>query len=359
MKAHIVLGLSYGDEGKGAAVDYLAASLLKPLVVRFGGGAQCAHNVVTPGGLEHTFHLFGSATYQGVPTYLGSDVLIDPFVINGESHDLGEPQSLFADPNCLITTPLHRRMSEAWANENPGRSTGMGVWETRMMEKEHPDLSIHLRDLNRVGKVMELLTDQMKHYGLNVTEEELAFWTAKFAEASNRIWTIGFKSLASQYENLIFEGHQGLLLNGGGFGTSSDTTPKNAYRMCQGVTSDIKLIGAMRIYATRHGKGTLDEFWPQADKLPERHNDDHGYPGRFRVGWHNLRQIQADLQDFKVDEIYLSHVDRWDTLPWWMLDGKVQPTLKGYCEHLKKRLAPVTLLAFGPTRRDRREAKFV
>ena len=63
--AYVVVGLGFGDEGKGAIVDHLAAVHPVHTVVRYNGGAQAAHNVVLPDGRHHTFHQFGSGTFRG------------------------------------------------------------------------------------------------------------------------------------------------------------------------------------------------------------------------------------------------------------------------------------------------------
>ncbi|MFZ2242157.1 MAG: adenylosuccinate synthetase, partial [Gordonia amarae] len=64
----IVVGLGYGDESKGATVDYLASTIRDTAaVVRWSGGAQAAHNVCH-GPRHHTFRQFGSGTLRGVRT---------------------------------------------------------------------------------------------------------------------------------------------------------------------------------------------------------------------------------------------------------------------------------------------------
>nr|HNI24487.1 adenylosuccinate synthetase [Plasticicumulans sp.] len=56
MHAHAVIGAGYGDEGKGAATDRLAATLgPRALVVRHNGGAQAGHTVIAPDGRRHVF----------------------------------------------------------------------------------------------------------------------------------------------------------------------------------------------------------------------------------------------------------------------------------------------------------------
>lgn len=76
----IVAGLGYGDESKGATVDYLAAALPDVVaVVRWSGGAQAAHNV-RHGHRHHTFSQFGSGTFCDVRTILRAPMLVNPIL---------------------------------------------------------------------------------------------------------------------------------------------------------------------------------------------------------------------------------------------------------------------------------------
>lgn len=59
-RAILVQGLAFGDEAKGATVDKLCRELPVDLIVRFNGGGQAEHNVVTPTGVHHTFSQFGA-----------------------------------------------------------------------------------------------------------------------------------------------------------------------------------------------------------------------------------------------------------------------------------------------------------
>ena len=77
-RAIITVGLGFGDEGKGATVDFLARKLEADLVVRYCGGSQAGHNVQLPDGRRHTFSQFGAGTLAAARTYLGPNVIIDP-----------------------------------------------------------------------------------------------------------------------------------------------------------------------------------------------------------------------------------------------------------------------------------------
>src|SRR5215472_8223796 len=77
-RAIITVGLGFGDEGKGATVDYLTRHFGADLVVRYCGGSQAGHNVQLPDGRRHTFSQFGAGTLAGASgrprTYLGPGV---------------------------------------------------------------------------------------------------------------------------------------------------------------------------------------------------------------------------------------------------------------------------------------------
>src|SRR6476646_4048219 len=115
-RAIITVGLGFGDEGKGATVDFLARRLGADLVVRYCGGSQAGHNVELPDGRRHTFSQFGAGTLapQRPRTYLGPNVVIDPPALLREARHLeglgvADPFGLLSvHPRCLVTTYWHR-----------------------------------------------------------------------------------------------------------------------------------------------------------------------------------------------------------------------------------------------------------
>ena len=64
LRAYIVVDLGFGDSGKGLLTDFLVRHLEADVVVRYNGGAQAGHNVVTPDGRHHTFSQFGSGAFN-------------------------------------------------------------------------------------------------------------------------------------------------------------------------------------------------------------------------------------------------------------------------------------------------------
>ena len=68
MKNFVIIGLGFGDEGKGLITDYFCSKLKNPLVIRFSGGHQVGHTVIY-NDIRHMFSNFGSGTLRNIPTY--------------------------------------------------------------------------------------------------------------------------------------------------------------------------------------------------------------------------------------------------------------------------------------------------
>lgn len=87
-KIKVVIGSGFGDEGKGLMTDYFCSSFPRDesvLNVRFNGGAQAGHTVVTPYGLRHVFGHFGAGSFlPNVVTYLSSEFLVNPILFRKE-----------------------------------------------------------------------------------------------------------------------------------------------------------------------------------------------------------------------------------------------------------------------------------
>ena len=129
-RAWIVVDLGFGDAGKGGVTDFLARDQRADLVVRFNGGAQAGHNVVTPDGRHHTFSQFGAGTFAGVRTALGPAFLLHPLAMVVEAEHLvragdetklpdflrhlvpmcagGDPvRYVHRDPSVVVELPIH------------------------------------------------------------------------------------------------------------------------------------------------------------------------------------------------------------------------------------------------------------
>src|SRR6185369_4055405 len=97
-------------------VDYFVRQSGASTVVRYNGGAQAAHNVVTAEGLHHTFAQFGSGTLAGARTHLSRFMVVNPTFLFSEAKHLAEIMKVSMDGlfdritierDALVTTPFH------------------------------------------------------------------------------------------------------------------------------------------------------------------------------------------------------------------------------------------------------------
>lgn len=321
----IVVGLGFGDEGKGATVDALCADGSVSTVVRFNGGAQAAHNVIADG-RHHTFSQFGSGTLAGVPTLLSRHVLVEPIALATESRELealgvADPLSLMSiDAQALLTTPFHVAANRARENARGkdrhgscGKGIGETVWygllegTTRGVVVEGQEVIGEPGPAPVVGDCLDPTTlrrklDALARFyepliGDGISVDELVMLYRSFADAV-RITTDDVGRLADA-GRLVFEGAQGVLLDETyGFHphtTWSTTTPRNAKALLGGRKA--RVIGVTRTYQTRHGAGPLPtEDQAVLGRFPEAHNGTGEFQGAWRAG-----HLDAKLLRYSVD----------------------------------------------------------
>jgi len=352
-KAIIVVGLGYGDEGKGTIVDYLVRKRGAKEVVRFSGGHQAGHNVISPSGIWHCFVQFGSGTFvPGVRTYLSSQMFIEPEAILAENKFLineGVGDSLdrmVVDLDAAIITPVHKmvcQMSELSRGQKKFGSCGMGVGET-VRDKEK-GLAITVRDIGNE----RVLRDKMEVLGRarfeiakkllqnNWTEEMqvtydyfLNRWNIDelvrvYADFVTRITTFDSRKqnrFAGSLDNVvIFEGSQGMLLDPKyGFPphiTKTDLTFAAAQRLLpESKEFKVERLGVLRAFATRHGTGPfVTEDSELTSKLSDTYNITNNWQGGFRVGWFDLVASWYAIEaSGGVDSLAITNLDRLASL---------------------------------------------
>jgi adenylosuccinate synthase len=345
VKNFIVVGLGFGDEGKGAVVDYLSYMNPVDLVVRFNGGAQAAHTVVVPDGKFHTFHQLGSASFNpGVCTLLSKHMLVNPvaFLFEVEAFHLDAKgyslkNRVFVDDRALLTTPYHvalNRARETARGTAAHGTTGMGISET-VMDSIARESAMRVSDLTtHSSAIKKALTDtrdalavEMRRFGgLEVFDRiDMHAVLDNFAEFESYVTTLSpleSRQLLQSSRGIVFEGAQGVLLDENlGFHphtTWSQTTAINAIellteaRMYKNPANELVHIGVMRTYHTRHGPGPFpSEHFPRM--FPEYHNGDAGMAGQFRQGWLDMSLFKYAVacagKRLKLDGLAINHVD--------------------------------------------------
>jgi adenylosuccinate synthase len=346
-KAFVVAGLGFGDEGKGSIVDYLVRAHDADLVVRYNGGAQAAHNVVTPDGRHHTFSQFGAGMFvPGVRTHLSRFTILNPMSMVVEAGHLKELgiddvwKRTTIDEKALIITPYQQGLNKLmeWSRgENRHGTCGQGIGQTRSDYLEYGDEVPFAGDLQDGGKLrrkLNFIRERCKEKlgkldlsgvkdsadfrtQLAMFSDEALYWVDSFMELYMccALPVVGsFRSYNS--EVTVFEGAQGVLLD-----EKYGTAPHNTWTNCtydnaltllkeQGFTGRPERVGVMRSYLTRHGEGPF----PTEDRnltYPEPHNEDSGWQGRFRFGGLDWTLLRSSVRILGVvDWIAMNHMDQ-------------------------------------------------
>jgi adenylosuccinate synthase len=354
----VVTDLGFGDAGKGSIIDYLArnsGSPAAPVVVRFNGGAQAAHNVVTPDGCHHTFHQFGSAGFvPGARTHLSRFMLVNPLNLVREAEQLaavGVPDALgrlTIDEAALIVTPYHQaanRLREIARGDGRHGSCGEGIGETMADWLEFSADALQAGDLARpavaqrkleaarerkLTQLAELLpglkaNPQAKADLETLYDTQLAWAVMKFYAAFvsqvQIVATDHLGRLLQSTPEVLFEGAQGVLLDEWrGFHpytTWSTTTFANADQLLaeQGFDGEVRHLGLLRAYATRHGAGPFVTEDPALTAaIPDYHNGTNDWQREFRVGHFDLVAARYALEVAgRTDSLVITCLDRLPT----------------------------------------------
>jgi adenylosuccinate synthase len=342
--------LGFGDEGKGSIVDYICRSQKAEIVVRYNGGAQAAHNVVTDDGRHHTFSQFGSGTFAGAKTHLSSHMLVNPTAIFGEANHLSylgihDPYSrLTIERDALVTTPFHVAMNRlremARVDERHG-SCGMGIGETTDHALKHPNDAIKIGffdDPSYLRMKLEFIQDYFREEAKTLMDNMRGVrpdgWYREwdliisndtiehvmdyyYSEFRKRVRFVDADYIGKQMEahTTVFEGAQGVLLDQDwGFHpytTWTNCTFGNADQILErSGHTDVKRIGVLRGFATRHGAGP---FVTEDANLSykEAHNGEGPWQRTFRLGHFDTVMTHYALKVMgNVDEIALTHLDQ-------------------------------------------------
>ncbi len=344
-RAIITVGLGFGDEGKGATVDFLTRQYEADLVVRYCGGSQAGHNVQLPDGRRHTFSQFGAGTLSRDTdrprTYLGPNVVIDPLALLRESAHLGEmgvsnpTELLTVHPRCLVATVWHRTLNQVreMARDKDRHGTcGQGIGEARSYWLKHGADAIFAADLHRIDvlrdklellrqrSLLELqdLIDQISSDRLS----ELDLWDLNTEGVARHLSEAGRKggALSASVPDCrmaIFEGAQGVLLDEyRGFHpytTWSTVTAHHAWELVQQMGVDaVGVFGITRAYSTRHGEGPFPTYSTGlTTRLRDPGNPWNQWQGSIRCGWLDLPLLRyAAAVAGPLDGIVVNHLDQ-------------------------------------------------
>jgi len=277
MPAIVVLGVQWGDEGKGKATDQLAEQV--DYVVRFSGGNNAGHTVVTPAGEKFALHLMPSgALAPNATVVIGNGVVVDPKVLLAEIDGLAargievtHRMKISGDAHLIM--PHHRildRVTERYLGTNRIGTTGRGIGPA--YGDKVARMGIRVQDLLDPGilrKKLEMALrekDQILVKIYNRKPIDIDEVVAEYLEYAERLRPMIAETRSLLWgaldrgETILLEGAQATMLDMDHgtypFVTSSNPTSGGA---CVGAgippTAISQVIGVTKAYATRVGAG--------------------------------------------------------------------------------------------------------
>lgn len=335
MKARIVIGANYGDEGKGTVVASYTKQSTNVLNVLTNGGSQRGHSILTKDG-SITFQHFGSGTYHGADNYYSRFYILNPMQFTAEYEMLiVKPKKIYRDARCRWSTP-YDCMANLILEEQKGRqaSCGMGIWLTiQRYQKGYGCMTFD--DFFKSDMIGCL--DRVKHYYESFVDIPMRWyhtWHSPYikehfindcAFMANHTQTRDLWELVG-YDNLIFENGQGLLLSDTGKDTYDTTPSDTGIRYSLELLRELKEVDDVtahyvtRPYLTRHGDGFLKGEQTQRkvisdDVMEDRTNHYNEHQGQFRYGLLNILDLKKRVADNAGNvkyELEVTHCDEMD-----------------------------------------------
>ncbi len=329
--ADILLGLQWGDEGKGKIVDVLTKKY--DVVARFQGGPNAGHTLEF-NNIKHVLHTIPSGIFHpNADNYIGNGVVIDPIIFCGEIDKL-----LKLEPDCLkrlqisrkahLILPTHKLLdaaSEAAKGKNKIGSTLKGIGPTYMDKTGRNGLrigDIELADfLERYQslkkKHLDLLNGYDFPFDLKNAEEQWMDAINKIKEMNLADTDVLIQNAFHSGKKILAEGAQGTLLDVDfgtyPFVTSSTTTAAGA---CTGLglapNRINQVIGIFKAYVTRVGSGPFptelnDEL---GQFLRDQGNEYGSTTGRpRRTGWLDLPALRYAVEVNGVTQLMMMKAD--------------------------------------------------
>jgi len=267
MRAQVVLGLGYGDEGKGLTTAFLVSKAKNPAVIRFNGGHQAGHTVVKDG-ISHVSSSYGSGVLYGALTYIMNSCVIYPRAIINENHVLKSKMKvippLHVHPFTPVTTPfelmVNQKMEELRGTKRHG-SVGVGFGETLQREENHYHLFAQDLLFPSILKLKLKNIQENCYPNFDFGREKMDEFLEECRKTAEIIKIDNGNNVFFDYEELIFEGAQGVLLDQK-FGffpnvTRSNTTSQNINQFLAALEVVPEMYYVTRSYVTRHGAGPM------------------------------------------------------------------------------------------------------
>ncbi len=329
-----VVGLQWGDEGKGKVVDILAEQ--SDIVVRYGGGANAGHTVII-GDERFALHIMPSgAVREGMVCVIGNGVVVDPAILIGEIDGLNArgislEGRLLISENAHVVLDYHKAedmLREESLGKNKIGTTARGIgpcyadktgrsYAVRMADFRDMD---SLRD--RLGRIIDYKNKMFSAlYGADPIDSDEIFEKCKVYQ--KRLG--GFITNTTRFlhesidanKNILFEGAQGALLDLD-HGTFPFVTSSNASALGMGPGCGVpaqkvdRFVGLVKAYATRVGAGPFPSEQDNeiGDLIREKGHEYGTTTGRpRRCGWFDAVAVKYTAAIGGITEIAMMHLD--------------------------------------------------
>lgn len=330
---HIITDLGFGDSGKGAITDRIASYHKSDnvVVVRYTGGSQAGHTVDLnePGGtdpqLRHIHSSFASGALGGIPSHMSQFCPIYPqnlvreaAVLRDKNPEYNSKQNNTVDPLAPMITVYDVAWNRITQTNTNTVGIGIGATMERMLHSENRTFMIDvthrhvlMHKLARVHdyyltKIAATCPGKLNDFHAIAAREDLNPEDAwDFIEFRPTPWVL------AKYDNVIFEGAQGIMLDQDhgfmphvtwGYTTSRNAVEIiNAYGRCTEVTTH----HVTRAYQTRHGDGPMTVPVTDAITPNDLTNVTNPFQGALRVG-----ELDVNLLAYAaaVDDAYLQQL---------------------------------------------------
>ena len=331
----VVVGAQWGDEGKGKIVDVLAESA--DLVVRYQGGANAGHTVVT-GKDEFILHQIPSGIlHTGARCAIGNGVVLDPETLLSEVEEL-EKRGISVNGRLLVSDrahlvlPYHKMVDRASERRQKIGTTGRGIGPA--YEDKYGRRGIRVGDLRDLARARTLITDGVNRANrlLQLLEDPerasldehialLERLAPKLLPCATDVGRVVYDAV-QQGKRVLLEGAQGALLDVDHgtypYVTSSNTTAGGAAVGAGiGPTAIDAVLGVVKAYTTRVGNGPLPtEAEPEFEEKLRTIGDEFGATtGRpRRCGWFDAVVARYAVRVNGLTDLAVTKLDVLDTI---------------------------------------------
>jgi len=333
MKVDVLLGLQWGDEGKGKIVDVLTRKY--DIIARFQGGPNAGHTLEFDG-IKHVLHTIPSGIFHpGTKNLIGNGVVIDPVIFCKEIadlkvHNVDVKEALLISRKAHLILPTHRILdaaSEAAKGKNKIGSTLKGIGPTYMDKTGRNGLrvgDIELEDFKERYESLKAKHEQLlSHYEFDYKEQLAELEPAWFeaVEIMRELTLIDSEhylhTALAEGKKVLAEGAQGSLLDidfgSYPFVTSSTTT-------CAGSCTGLgiapnrieRVFGIFKAYCTRVGSGPFptELFDEDGAYLQEKGHEFGATTGRpRRCGWLDIPALKYAVSINGVTNLIMMKAD--------------------------------------------------